>query len=114
SGDGGEGALDLSTIFSMTGNITGSRLQGGTTGCPFPQDSTAGGPATPLGRPNAATLGPDGNLYVGFKKTGGIIRINNPATADTTGFGTCGDFVQLVAATPTRAGGNGMAFIGPD
>ncbi len=114
TGDNGQGSLDLTTLFSMTGNITGSRLQGGTTGCPFPQDSTTGATSIPLGRPNAAALGPDGNLYVGFKKTGGIIRINNPATADTTGFGTCDDFVQLVAATPTRAGGNGMAFIGND
>jgi hypothetical protein len=114
TGDSGDGALDFNSIFSMTGNITGSRLSGGTTGCPFPNDSTSGGTASPLGRPNAATLGPDGNLYVGFKKTGGIIRINNPATADTTGFGTCDDFVQLVAATPTRGGGNGMAFVGSD
>lgn len=114
TGDSGEGALDFNSIFSMTGNITGSRLAGGTTGCPFPNDSTTGATAIPLGRPNAAALGPDGNLYVGFKKTGGIIRINNPATADITGFGTCDDFIQLVAATPTRGGGNGMAFIGPD
>ena len=68
TGASGEGALDFNSIFSMTGNITGSRLAGGTTGCPFPNDSTVGGTATPLGRPNAATLGPDGNLYVGFKK----------------------------------------------
>ena len=114
TGDNGDGALDFNSIFSMTGNITGSRLTGGTTGCPFPNDSTAGGTAIPLGRPDAATLSPDGNLYVGFKKTGGIIRINNPATADATGFGTCDDFVQLVAATPTRGGGNGMAFVGSD
>jgi hypothetical protein len=114
TGDSGEGALDFNSIFSMTGNITGSRLAGGTTGCPFPNDSTTGGTAAPLGRPNAATLAPDGNLYVGFKKSGGIIRINNPATADATGFGTCNDFVQLVAATPTRGGGNGMAFVGSD
>jgi Fibronectin type III domain len=112
--DSGQGAIDLTSVFSMTGNITGSRFGGGTTGCPFPSDSTTGGPASPLGRPNAATLSPDGNLYVGFKKSGGIIRINNPATADTVGFGTCNDFVQLVAATPTRGGGNGMAFVGPD
>jgi len=120
TGDNGQGTLDLASLFSMTGNITGSRLSGGTTGCPFPIDSTA--PAAPaggvaanqLGRPNVSVLGPDGNLYVGFKKTGGIIRINNPATADVTGFGTCDDFVQLVAATPNRGRGNGLAFIGSD
>jgi hypothetical protein len=121
TGDNGQGSLDFASVFSMTGNITGSRFAGGTTGCPFPVDSTAlgaggagGVSAFQLGRPNSTILGPDGNLYVGFKKTGGIIRINNPATADVTGFGTCDDFVQLVAATPARSKGNGMAFIGTD
>ena len=58
TGDNGEGALDFSSFFSMAGNITGSRFQGGTTGCPFPIDSTAtvgagGVTANQLGRPNA-------------------------------------------------------------
>jgi len=30
--------------------------------------------------PTAAAVGPDGNLYVGFKKNGNIIRINSPQT----------------------------------
>ena len=42
TGDSGQGTLDLTSVFSMTGNITGSRLPGSTTGCPFPQDSTTG------------------------------------------------------------------------
>jgi hypothetical protein len=121
SGDGGHGSLDFNNIFAMAGNITGSRFSGGTTGCAFPDDSTESilGPdgktkiAVPMGVPNSLALGPDGNLYIGFKKQGGILRINNPATANTAGFGTCADFIQLVAETP-GGGGNGLAFINHD
>jgi Fibronectin type III domain/Domain of unknown function DUF11 len=121
SGDGGHGSLDFNNIFAMAGNITGSRFSGGTTGCAFPDDSTETilAPdgvtkiAVPMGVPNSLALGPDGNLYIGFKKQGGILRINNPATASSAGFGTCADFIQLVAATP-GGGGNGLAFINHD
>jgi hypothetical protein len=113
--ENGEGGIDFNSVFSMAGSITGSRFSGGTTGCAFPSDSTAGITPAPLtGTPNAAALAPDGNLWIGYKKTGAIVRINNPATSSSTGFGTCNDFVQLVAATPSRGGGNGMAFIGHD
>src|SRR6185312_16122917 len=113
TGDGGQGALDFNSIFAMAGNITGSRFTGGTTGCPFGNDTTTS-PVLPIGRPNGAALAPDGSLWIGFKKTGAMLRINNPATATSVGFGTCNDFVQLVAATPSRGGGNGIAFIGHD
>src|SRR6185312_17019127 len=54
-GDGGQGALDFNNIFAMAGSITGSRFSGGTTGCPFPNDSTAGiSPAPAMGKPNGA------------------------------------------------------------
>ena len=56
-----------------------------------------------LGRPNGAALGPDGNLYIGFKKTGGVVRINNPAAADATGFGTCDDFIDRSNPRPAQA-----------
>ena len=128
TGDGGHGALDFNNVFAMAGNITGSRFSGGTTGCAFPDDSTETilAPdgltqiAVPMGVPNSLALAPDGNLYIGFKKQGGILRINNPATASSAGFGTCTDFIQLVAETPGGAngasggGGNGLAFIGHD
>jgi len=127
TGDGGHGALDFNNVFAMAGNITGSRFSGGTTGCAFPDDSTETilAPdgvtkiAVPMGVPNSLALAPDGNLYIGFKKQGGILRINNPATATAAGFGTCADFIQLVAETPgvggvSGGGGNGLAFIGHD
>jgi Fibronectin type III domain/Domain of unknown function DUF11 len=120
TGDGGQGSLDFNNVFAMAGNITGSRFSGGTTGCTFPNDSTQtllvnGLPQTvPLGSPDGLALGPDGNLWIAFKKQGAILRINNPATASATGFGTCADFVQLVAEGTDPGGGNGIAFIGHD
>jgi hypothetical protein len=43
-----------------------------------------------------------------------VLRINNPATASSAGFGTCNDFVQLVATATALGGTNGIAFIGHD
>jgi hypothetical protein len=125
TGDSGQGQLDFNNVFAMVGAITGSRFSGGTTGCAFPNDTVGtvlvnGVPqaaqtaSTPLGVPNGLALGPDGNLWIAFKKQGAILRINNPATATSAGFGTCQDFVQLVAEGTTAGGGNGIAFIGHD
>jgi hypothetical protein len=125
TGDNGQGSLDFNNVFAMVGAITGSRFSGGTTGCAFPNDDVgtvivngvkqaAQTQSVPLGVPDGLALGPDGNLWIGFKKQGAIIRINNPATATAAGFGTCNDFVQLVAEGPDPGGGNGIAFIGHD
>jgi hypothetical protein len=112
-GDSGNGFLDFTTIFAMAGNPTAARFQGGQTGCSLPSNSTL--PTNPtFGSIDFAALGPDGNLWLGGTKDGGILRINNPATASSTGFGTCDDFVQLVATTPDNASNNGLAWIGHD
>ena len=79
AGDSGHGNLDFTSVFIMGGNTTGARFGGGTTGCALP-----GNP----GLPSAATLSPLGDLWVGFKKSGTILRFNQPATT-STGFGTC-------------------------
>ena len=113
TGDSGQGQLDFNNVLPLAGNITGSRFSGGTTGCAFPDDSTEN-PPVPLGVPNGTALGPDGNLWVSFKKQSVVLRINNPATASSTGFGTCNDFVQLVATATAPGGTNGIAFIGHD
>jgi uncharacterized repeat protein (TIGR01451 family) len=59
-GDGGHGALDL---------VHQEVLGGLNNGCGVPGN-----------RPDTAVLGPDGNLYVGFKQSGNLVRINAPQT----------------------------------
>lgn len=111
--DSGHGTLDFTSIFAMVGNPTSARFQGGQTGCPLPTNSTL--PTNPaFGAIDFVALGPDGNLWLGGKKDGGILRVNNPATADVSGFGTCEDFVQLVAVSPDNKRNNGLAWIGHD
>ena len=103
TGDSGHGYLNFASVFVMAGNTTGARFGGGTTGCALP-----GNP----GLPSAATLSPLGDLWVGFKKSGSIVRFNQPGTASDTGFGTCDTFITPVA-TVTKIS-NGLAFIGHD
>jgi uncharacterized repeat protein (TIGR01451 family) len=104
SADGGNGNIDLTSIFGMAGNQTGARFQGGQTGCPLPNGAVIGGVA----------LAPDGNLWATQGKGGFILRINNPATATDTGFGTCADFVQIVATSPDGRLTGDLAWIGHD
>jgi hypothetical protein len=106
TGDSGHGLLDFSSVFVMGGSTTGAHFGGGTTGCPFPFAPTNEGP------PNSIALSPLGDLWVGFKKGTDIVRFNSPGTATSTGFGTCAQFIQLVASVSKR--GNGLAFIGHD
>jgi hypothetical protein len=103
TGDSGHGFLNFGSLFVMAGNTTGARFGGGTTGCPLP-----GNP----GLPDAAVLSPLGDLWVGFKKSGSIVRFTQPGTASETGFGTCDTFVVPVA-TVTKIS-NGLAFVGHD
>lgn len=103
TGDSGHGSLNFDSVFIMGGNTTGSRFGGGTTGCPLP-----GNP----GLPNSAVLSPLGDLWVGFKKSGTILRFTQPGTASDTGFGTCDTFITPVATVSKNS--NGLAFIGHD
>ena len=104
-GDNGNGSFDFSSTFSLGGNSTTDVFPGGQTGCALP-----GNPSLP----NSATLDPKGNLWVGFGRSGVIIRFNNPALATATAFGTCQDFIQVVASTPDKKRSNGLAWIGHD
>lgn len=104
-GDNGNGSLDFSTTFSMGGNLTADKFPGGQTGCLFPNNPQL---------PNSAALGPDGNLWVGFGRSGEIIRFNQPATATPATFGTCAQFMQVVAATPDNHLTTGLAWMGHD
>jgi hypothetical protein len=65
-------------------------------------------PAAGLGtdRPVASALGEDGSLYVGFPRSGAIVRISNPAGGSQS--------VQRVASTSDDRGVSGLAVAGPD
>jgi hypothetical protein len=103
SGDGGHGFLNFASVFIMGGSTTGARFGGGTTGCALP-----GNPGTP----HSTVLDPLGNLWVGFKKSGTVLRFTQPGTASETGFGTCDQFIVPVATIDKKS--DGLAFIGHD
>ncbi len=58
-------------------------------------------------QPTAAALGPDGNLYVGFLKSGDIKKIVNPGTGAT-------QVVQKIGGTPNGHAARAFAFVGND
>jgi len=103
SGDSGHGFLNFASLFVMGGSTTGARFGGGTTGCAIP-----GNPGTP----HSTVLDPLGNLWVGFKKGGTVVRFTQPGTASETGFGTCDQFIVVVATIDKKS--DGLAFIGHD
>jgi uncharacterized repeat protein (TIGR01451 family) len=106
SGDGGHGALVLSTAFTLAGGAEARKgpFLGGT-GCPFLGTGS---------NPNGVALSPTGDLWVGFLDSGDILRFNSPATATETGFGSCAQFEQLVGTSPDAASSHGLAWIGHD
>src|SRR5438270_2370058 len=103
SGDSGQRFLNFASLFVMGGSTTGARFGGGTTGCALP-----GNPGTP----HSTVLDPLGNLWVGFKKSGTVLRFTQPGTASETGFGTCEQFIVTVATIDKKS--DGLAFIGHD
>ncbi|HYX53425.1 MAG TPA: fibronectin type III domain-containing protein, partial [Candidatus Limnocylindrales bacterium] len=94
--DGGHGALDMIHQEVLGGNgLTG---RNGTPGCVVPGNT-----------PNSAALGPDGNLYIGFKRSGNIVRLNSPQTDPFP----CSN-VQIIGTTPDQTKNFGLAWIGHD
>lgn len=59
--------------------------------------------------PNSAVLGPDGNLYIGFKASGDILRVTSPQTEPLP----CAN-VQVIGSTPDGRKDFGLGFIGHD
>lgn len=59
--------------------------------------------------PNSANLGPDGNLYVGFKGSGNIVRIVNPSIESVP----CGNFLTI-GTTGDQRKNFGLGWIGHD
>ncbi|HKW77418.1 MAG TPA: fibronectin type III domain-containing protein, partial [Terriglobales bacterium] len=58
---------------------------------------------------NSAVLGPDGNLYVGFKRSGQLLRITAPETEPLP----CANVV-VIGTTPDRVRDMGLGWIGHD
>jgi uncharacterized repeat protein (TIGR01451 family) len=77
-GDNGQGMVDLIRVDSLIGTETGRNAFGG---CPQLKDPKTGNPVPQI--PDAAAIGPDGNLYTGQIRDGAILRIINPSTFNT-------------------------------
>jgi hypothetical protein len=74
---------------------------------PVAQNLGLGGPG-----PTSIALGPDGNLYVGFNKSGNIVRVTNPqASSFDPNFP---QIVQSVGTSPNGRPVHALAFVGPD
>jgi hypothetical protein len=89
SADGGMGALDL---------LHQEVLGGANSGCSIPGNI-----------PNSAVLGPDGNLYVGFKRSGDILRVTAPQTEPLP----CGN-VNVIGSTADQIKNFGLGWINHD
>lgn len=95
--DGGHGGLDLLHQEILGGN--GGVGRNGVAGCALPGNV-----------PDSAVLGPDGNLYIGFKASGNIVRINAPETQPVP---PCSN-MQVIGTTADRTKDFGLGFIGHD
>jgi Fibronectin type III domain/Domain of unknown function DUF11 len=105
AGDSGNGALDRTTLINLAGAPANSNFGGGQTGCSLPGTQLF---------PNSAALDPEGNLWVGFAKSGLILRFNNPGAVTSANFGSCSQFVQIVGVIPNNRVGAGLGWIGHD
>ncbi len=103
AGDNGQGSMDPIHVESLMGS-QGTRNAAG--GCPVVTDPRNG--ATPV-QMFAATLGPDGNLYVGWARNGTIARIPHPDTFDPGNPADCASIDVPIFASDARLGAGGAA-----
>jgi uncharacterized repeat protein (TIGR01451 family) len=103
SGDSGQGSMDPIHVESLMG-AQGTRNAAG--GCPVVTDPRNG--ATPVTM-FASTLGPDGNLYIGWARDGTIARIPHPATFDPSNPNECALIDVPIFASDARLGAGGAA-----
>jgi uncharacterized repeat protein (TIGR01451 family) len=96
-GDSGQGTLDP----------LHAEVLGGNPGSAHPTPPAACG--IPGNIPNSAVLGPDGNLYIGFKASGTILRVVAPQTEPLP----C-ENVQAIGTTPDNKKNFGLGWIGHD
>ncbi len=103
SGDNGQGTIDPIHIQSLMGNQTARNSAGG---CPVVTDPRNG--ATPFTM-DAAAIGPDGSLYIGWARNGSIARIPHPATFDPSNPADCASIDVPIFASDARLGAGGAA-----
>jgi len=105
AGDSGNGSLDSTSLFNLGGSTAGATFPAGQTGCTLFSTQLF---------PNSAALDPEGNLWVGFGKASFILKFNNPGAVNSTNFGTCSQFMQVVATIPNNRVGAGLAWMNHD
>ena len=103
SGDNGHGTIDPIHIESLMGSQLSRNAAGG---CPVVTDPRNG--AVPFTM-SAASLGPDGNLYIGWMRNGTIARIPHPATFDPGNPADCASIDVPIFAPDARFGAGGAA-----
>ena len=103
TGDNGQGSMDPIHVESLMG-AQGTRNGAG--GCPVVTDPRNG--ATPE-QMFAASLGPDGSLYIGWARDGEIVRINHPDTFDPSSDADCASIEVPIFAADARLGAGGAA-----
>ena len=113
SGDNGHGSIDPIHVQSLMGAQATRNAAGG---CPVVADPRNG--ATPFTM-DAATIGPDGNLYIGWARNGTVARIPHPATFDPANPADCASIDVPIFASDARLGAGaatghtfGLAWIG--
>ncbi len=95
TGDNGQGLIDTATQEIVGGSGVGA--------------AAVNNCGLGANQPSAAALGPDGNLYLGFRRNGNIVRILAPQTQPLP----CSN-VQTIGATPDRRRTQGLAWVGHD
>ena len=94
AGDSGHGSLDTAHEEVLGGSISGGKLVGG---CNIPSNIAT-----------AVALGPDANLYVGFKRVGTLARILAPQTEPLP----CTNFQSNIGHTSDNKLTTALAWIG--
>ena len=102
-----QGAVDTSNTPSTARGVLRTALDPSTGALIGPSTYIATTAGLDGNQPTAAAMGPDGNLYVGFLKSGDVKRILNPGTGST-------QVVQSVGNTPQGHPARAFAFVGND
>ena len=105
TGDSGQGTIDPIHVESLQGTQITRNATGG---CPQIADPKTGTKVPIV--PDAAAIGPDGNLYVGSIRDGAIIRILSPATFDPNLDSDCKNKIQIPMLSADERFGAGHTF----